>query len=54
MEPKLVRDGAGLKTVPANIATFRVGTDGKLNFARNYDVDTHGQAQFWSGVVAIG
>jgi 6-phosphogluconolactonase (cycloisomerase 2 family) len=54
MEPKLVRDGAGLKTVPANIATFRVGTDGTLNFARNYEVDTHGQSQFWSGVVAIG
>jgi 6-phosphogluconolactonase len=54
MEPKLVRDGAGLKTVPANIATFRIGTDGKLAFARSYEVDTHGQSQFWSGVVVLG
>jgi 6-phosphogluconolactonase (cycloisomerase 2 family) len=54
MEPKLVRDGAGPKTVPASIATFRVGADGKLDFARNYEVDTQGQSQFWSGVVAIG
>ncbi len=54
MEPKLVRDGAGLKTVPANIATFRVGADGKLSFARSYEVDTRGQSQFWSGLVAIG
>jgi 6-phosphogluconolactonase (cycloisomerase 2 family) len=54
MEPKLVRGAAGLKTVPANIATFRVGTDGKLSFARSYEVDTQGRSQFWSGVVAIG
>jgi 6-phosphogluconolactonase len=54
MEPKLVRDGPGLNTVPANIATFRVGTDGKLTFARSYEVDTKGESQFWSGMVAIG
>jgi 6-phosphogluconolactonase (cycloisomerase 2 family) len=54
MEPKLVRDGGGLKTVPANIVTFRVGNDGKLNFARSYEIDTHGQSQFWSGVVTVG
>jgi 6-phosphogluconolactonase len=53
MEPKLVRDGAGLKTVPANIATFRVGADGKLTFAHSIEVETHGQSQFWSGVIAL-
>jgi hypothetical protein len=53
MEPKLVRDGAGLKTVPANIATFRVAADGKLAFAQSIDVDTRGQSQFWSGTVAL-
>jgi 6-phosphogluconolactonase len=53
METRLVRDSDGLKTVPANVATFRVGDDGKLTFARSYGVDTHGQSQFWSGVVAL-
>ncbi len=53
MEPALMRDDAGLKTVPANIATFRVGPDGKLTFARSYEIDTRGQSQFWSGVVAL-
>ena len=40
IEPMLVRDGAGLKTVPANIATYHVGPDGRLGFAHSYEVDT--------------
>jgi 6-phosphogluconolactonase len=54
VEPKLARAGAGVKTIPANIATFRVGTDGKLTFANNYEIETRGESQFWSGVVAPG
>jgi hypothetical protein len=53
-EPKLVRDGAGFKTVPANISTFRVGSDGKLTFANNYEVETGSEYQFWSGMVTPG
>jgi 6-phosphogluconolactonase len=54
VEPKLMRDGATFKTIPANIATFRVGSDGKLTFANNYEVDTGGELQFWSGMVLPG
>lgn len=54
VEPRLVRDGSGFKTIPANISTFRVGNDGKLTFANNYETDTGGQLQFWSGMVAVG
>ena len=54
VEPKLMRDGAGLKTIPANIATFRIGADGKLAFANNYAIDTGGALQFWSGMVSVG
>jgi 6-phosphogluconolactonase len=50
-EPKLMRDGAGLKSIPANIATFRIGSDGKLGFAQNYEIETGGETQFWSGMV---
>jgi hypothetical protein len=33
-------------------AAYRVGDDGKLAFARAYDVETGGKTQFWSGMVA--
>jgi hypothetical protein len=32
---------------------FRIGTDGKLDFARKYDVDVGDRNQFWSGAVAL-
>jgi len=35
----LVRDGADLKMPPAGLSVFRIGGDGKLAFAREYDVD---------------
>jgi 6-phosphogluconolactonase len=54
VEPKLMRDGAGVKTIPANIAAFRVGGDGKLTLASNYEIDTGGELQFWSGMVTVG
>jgi 6-phosphogluconolactonase len=54
IRPMLVRDGAGVKSVPANLTTFRVGDDGKLTFANAYEVDTGGLMQFWSGMVALG
>jgi 6-phosphogluconolactonase len=46
VEPKLVRTGAGVMTVPANISTFKVGSDGKLTFTNNYEIDTGGKLQF--------
>jgi 6-phosphogluconolactonase len=53
-EPKLMRDGECLKTVPATIAAFRVGKDGRLSFANGYEVETRGDFQFWSGMVTLG
>ena len=44
--PRLIRDGARFKTVPANLGTYHVGPDGKLTFARSYDVDTGNASQF--------
>ena len=49
-----VPDGAGFHTVPASIALFRIGADGKLEFARKYDVETGaGRVLFWAGFVAL-
>jgi 6-phosphogluconolactonase len=54
IRPMLVREGAGVRSVPANLTTFRVGADGKLTFANAYEVDTGGAMQFWSGMVGLG
>jgi 6-phosphogluconolactonase (cycloisomerase 2 family) len=45
--------GASAKLIPASLAVFRVATDGKLNFARKYDVDTSGGSLFWMGIVPL-
>jgi 6-phosphogluconolactonase (cycloisomerase 2 family) len=52
-EPKQMREGAGLKTIPANIATFKIASDGKLSFASSYEIETGGDTQFWSGMVTL-
>jgi 6-phosphogluconolactonase len=51
--PRLVRDGEQVRTQPATLGAYRVGDDGKLAFARAYDVETGGKTQFWSGMVAL-
>ncbi|MGZ9080066.1 MAG: lactonase family protein [Burkholderiales bacterium] len=49
----LVREGAGVKNVPAALTVFCVDADGKLEFARKYDVDIGDKLQFWMGIVAL-
>ena len=41
-------------TLPAGITLMRIGGDGKLTFARKYDVDVGSAQQFWSGMVTLG
>ena len=47
------RDEEGVKTIPASLAVFRVGADGRLDFARKYDVDVGSRNLFWMGVVSL-
>ena len=44
--PMLMADGSN---VSAGLSLYRVGADGKLDFARKIDVDTSGGIQFWCG-----
>jgi 6-phosphogluconolactonase (cycloisomerase 2 family) len=44
---------ANAKTIPANLAVFRVRNDGKLDFVRKYDVDTSAGTMFWMGIVPL-
>jgi 6-phosphogluconolactonase len=49
--PMAMRDGS---TLPAGLVLYRIGDDGKLTFARKYDVDTGRFMQFWTGIVTLG
>ena len=46
-----VRDGDAVRTVPASLAVFRIGDDGRLDFVRKYDVDVGDRTMFWMGMV---
>jgi 6-phosphogluconolactonase len=48
-----VRQGGAITAVPARISVYRIANDGKLEMARQYDVDTGRGQQFWTGLVTI-
>jgi len=48
-----VRDGTAVKTQPATLSAYKIGADGKLTFARSYDIETNGQTQWWSGFIPV-
>jgi hypothetical protein len=47
-----LRDRATTKRVPANLAVFRVGGDGKLAFVQRYDVAVGQKPLWWMGIAA--
>jgi DNA-binding beta-propeller fold protein YncE len=52
--PFSVRDRHGVSVVPASLAIFRVGADGKLDFVRKYDVEaSNSRSLFWMGLVLL-
>jgi hypothetical protein len=48
-----VREGTGVGVLPASLAVFRVGSDGKLEFARKYDIDVGAEQMFWMGIFPL-
>jgi len=54
IKPLAVREGAKVTTVPAALSVFRIGSDGKLEFVRKYDVDTGGKIHYWMGMFGLG
>ena len=48
-----VREGATVKTVPANLAVFRIRADGTLEFVKQYDVAAGRKPLWWMGLVAL-
>lgn len=51
--PLAVREGDQVRNVAAGLSVFGIGKDGKLSFARTYDVDVGPEAMFWCGMVAL-
>jgi len=49
-EQRLGQDG---KLISSGLVVFRIGTDGKLEFARKYDIDSQGKDLLWIGSVAL-
>jgi 6-phosphogluconolactonase len=50
-----VRQGTTEPRVPASLAVFRIGADGKLTYIRKYDVETgQGRSLMWVGMVTVG
>ncbi|HEY8872984.1 MAG TPA: beta-propeller fold lactonase family protein [Stellaceae bacterium] len=48
-----VRDGAAIRNVPACLSLFRIAGDGKLDFARKYDIEIGERTMWWMGIVAL-
>jgi 6-phosphogluconolactonase (cycloisomerase 2 family) len=48
-----VRDGDQVRTQPATLSTYQIGSDGRLTFVKSYDIETNGLLQFWSGFVRL-
>jgi hypothetical protein len=48
-----VREGETVKTVSANLAVFRIRTDGRLEFVQRYDVGVGRKPLWWMGLVAL-
>jgi 6-phosphogluconolactonase (cycloisomerase 2 family) len=39
--------------IPTRLSLFRIGDDGKLTFARSYDIATNGRFMWWMGMVTL-
>jgi 6-phosphogluconolactonase len=45
------REGESVATVSPSLAVFKVGEDGRLDYARKYDIDVGKETMFWMGIV---
>jgi 6-phosphogluconolactonase len=53
IKPLAVREEGGIGTLAAGLCVYRLGADGKLEFARKHDVEVGDKIQFWSGMVTL-
>lgn len=54
IEPvSVMTESYGVSVLPASIVVYRIADDGRLEFARAYEVDTRGSLMFWTGIVRV-
>jgi 6-phosphogluconolactonase len=53
IKERRIREGEGTAIRPANLAIFRVGTDGRLEFSSSIPVETGEVMQFWTGMIPL-
>jgi hypothetical protein len=46
-----VLEGGTVRHVPACLAIFRIGDDGRLAYVRRIEVDAGNEVMFWAGMV---
>jgi 6-phosphogluconolactonase len=47
------REGGKVVDIPAGLSVFRMGADGKLDFARKVDIDVGRATQWWTGMIPL-
>jgi len=45
--------GNDVRLAPTALTVFRIGDDGKLTFARKYDIESGGKLQWWAGIMGL-
>ena len=53
LAPSARRENGRVIDLPAGLSVFRVRADGKLDFARKYDIDVGPDTQWWTGMIPL-
>lgn len=53
LAPSARREDGKVVDLPAGMTVFRMGADGKLTFARKYDIDVGKATQWWTGMIPL-
>jgi 6-phosphogluconolactonase len=53
LAPSARREDGKVVDLPAGLTVFRMGGDGKLAFARKYDLDVGPHTQWWTGMIPL-
>jgi 6-phosphogluconolactonase len=53
LAPSARREDSKVVNLPAGLTVFRMGADGKLAFARKYDIDVGPFTQWWTGMIPL-
>jgi Transposase IS116/IS110/IS902 family len=53
LSPSARREDGKVVDLPSGLTVFRTGADGKLAFARKYDIDVGAATQWWTGMMPL-